>query len=73
MADHLDVRRSRRDWVVAALAVVSMFAAGQVLLAFDAPVYAFGVFLVVLWALLMLYYRRVSGQRDNPQPPERDE
>jgi carbon starvation protein CstA len=57
--------RSRRDWIVALLAVLAIVVASEVLLWQDAPWPAFGVVLLVLWALLMLYYRgRLGGQRD---------
>ena len=63
------MRRSRLDWLITGLALAAMWVAYKVLLALDWPWYSFGIFLVVLWALLMLYYRGpLSRQRNRSRP-----
>ncbi len=56
-------RRDRLDWFVAILAVATMFVASQVLLALGAPWYWLLLVLVLLWAVLMLYYRGRQADR----------
>jgi len=49
--------RSRRDWVVSISAIAATIVAAEILNRLQAHWYAYAMFLVSIWVLLIVYYR----------------